>query len=126
MKEIDSGLPKKDIVLHITRGIYKLPWLTSLDRGRGFFQRHKLAAVLDLSLRVLNFQMTFAIVHVPTEWEEMTTLNGGVETSRNSCFSEFEQHQLCRGSKFLLILVLSVFIGPAYVKIYENRLGKVL
>ena len=51
-----------------TWGIYNRPWLTWIV-AVAFYQCHKLAALLDTSY----FRWRL-IVHVPTEWEEMTTL----------------------------------------------------
>ena len=91
-----------------------------------YFQRHKFVAVLESSLSI--FQMTvdssrinrmggdddFGGIAVTYSWN----------VTKMAVFLSSKKHPLCHGSKFLLIFVLSVFISPAYVEIYEIRLGK--
>ena len=91
-----------------------------------YVQHHKLAAVLHASLNV--YQMTFD--------SSCTNRMGGDDdfgdvavtyscnVTKMAVFLRSKKHQLYRRSKFLLISVLSVFMGPTYDKFTKFAWGK--
>jgi hypothetical protein len=79
-------------------------------------------AVLDASFSIL--WMTFEISQTRRMGGEDDFQIGNLVPTYTRNVTKI--YQLCYGSNFLLIIVLSAFGSLAYIEIFKNRFGKVL